>query len=131
MGTEQGPAPALLVFRSQLDAWWPTRERQSDGIMGDARHRLRPSAHNRGDALDVTNSPRGPNLHVLTEDLRRQMLAAPAGRLRLIIFNGRICSARHEWRWRRYWGRNPHRTHAHFEVEPSRRALTRMWTLRG
>jgi hypothetical protein len=99
--------------------------------MSDARHQLRPSAHNRGDAFDVTNSPRGPNLHVMTEDLRRQMLTAPAGRLVLIIFDGRICSARHSWRWRRYWGRNPHHTHAHLEVEPSRRAATRTWSLRG
>ncbi len=131
MASRQGPAPALQQLRRQIDSAWPTRDKQSDGIMGDARHRLRPSAHNRGDAFDVTNSPRGPNLHVLTEDLRRQMLTAPAGRLALIIFDRRICSARHGWRWRRYWGSNPHTTHAHIEVDPILRAVTRTWSLRG
>jgi hypothetical protein len=131
MTSQQGPAPALLALQAQVNGSWPTRDKQSDGIMGDRRHRMRPSAHNRGDAFDVTNSPRGPNLHVLTEDLRRQMLTATAGRLALIIFDGRICSSRHGWRWRRYWGSNPHRTHAHIEVQPSRRDVTRMWNLRG
>lgn len=100
--------------------------------MGDAAHRLRRSAHNLGNALDLTADARhGPNLDVLVADLVRQMRANPGGgRLRLIIWNRTLWSA--PWnKGRRYFGVNPHTSHAHLEVKPELRGVARAWTVRG
>jgi len=124
------PAPALLQLRAQLDARYPHRSRASDGIMGDAAHKLRRSAHNLGDAFDVTEDfANGPNLPVLVAELCRQMRANPDGRLALIIYERRKYRARDGWRGVRYLGPNPHTLHAHLEVRHSHRAIVRPWTL--
>lgn len=126
------PAPALLQLRAQINDRWPLRSKASDGIMGDASHRLRRSAHNDGNALDVTADPRnGPNLQVMVDDFCRQMRANPNGRLQLMIFNRRIYSVRDGWRGRTYLGVNPHRSHAHIEVRRSHRGIARHWSVRG
>lgn len=98
--------------------------------MGDAAHRRRRSAHNLGDALDVTHDPvNGPNLDVLVDDLCRQMRANPTGgRLQLIIWRRRIYSAP-SWAGRRYLGVNGHTSHAHVEVRHSHRGEARSWSL--
>lgn len=124
------PAPALLVLRRQIDERWPRRARQSDGIMGDAAHQRRKSAHNLGDAWDVTDDrAHGPNLLALCEGFAAQMRGNPAGgRLRLLIHDGLIWEGP-SWRPRPYAGPNPHRTHAHIEVKHSHRGVVRPWTI--
>lgn len=98
--------------------------------MGDRAHRLRRSAHNLGDALDVTNDPKnGPDLARLVAELCRQMRANPGGRLQLMIFQRRLYSARDLWRGRRYVGVNPHTSHAHIEVRHELRHVARRWSL--
>ena len=98
--------------------------------MGDRAHRLRRSAHNSGNALDVTNDPRsGPDLERLVLELARQMASSPgSGRLRLMIFRRRIWSGP-AWKPVRYYGVNPHESHAHIEVRPALRGITRPWRL--
>jgi hypothetical protein len=49
-----GPAPATACVRALQDATarWPSRNRASDGIMGDPLHQQRKSDHNDGNAFD-------------------------------------------------------------------------------
>lgn len=100
--------------------------------MGDAAHRLRRSAHNSGNALDVTYDPvNGPNLDRLVASFCDQMRANPGGRLRLIIWRRRIYSAGDLWRGRKYIGLNPHTSHVHLEVRPALRGEARSWRVDG
>jgi hypothetical protein len=48
----------------------------------------------------------------IADQIRR---AAKRGEKRIsyIIFDGRIASSRMGWRWRKYRGSNPHRSHCH------------------
>jgi hypothetical protein len=127
-----GPAPALVVLRDQIVERWPSVPRSRLGIMGDAAHRLRKSAHNQGNALDVpAGIPGGPDVGAMVEDLCRQMRANPGGRLALIIYRRRKYRARDLWRGVTYLGVNPHTSHAHIEVKPQLRGITRRWSLRG
>jgi hypothetical protein len=100
--------------------------------MGDAAHRRRRSAHNLGNALDVTaDAVHGPQLLRLVESFAAQMRSNPVGgRLKLMIFDRRIWSGP-SWQPRRYFGVNAHRTHAHLEVRPELRYVTRPWSLPG
>jgi hypothetical protein len=98
--------------------------------MGDAAHRARKSAHNEGNAYDLTVDPlNGPDVGGIVQGFCRQMRANPDGRLRLMIFRRRIYSARDGWQGRPYFGINPHDRHAHIEVEPRHRDEVRPWHL--
>lgn len=59
-------ASSLLVLRSQVDALWPGRRKDSDGTIGDANHALSDSDHNPWvkdglmgvvTAMDITHDP--------------------------------------------------------------------------
>ncbi len=124
------PAPCLLQLRRQVDRAYPGRSTASDGIMGDARHRLRRSDHNLGNAIDLTHSLEdGFDVGRLADALRRQMKTAPAGRVSYLIFRARITSAISEWDWRPYAGSNPHTNHLHLSIVASRRDVIRSWKL--
>lgn len=117
-------APSLVKLRAQLDARYPKRDRRSDGTIGDLRHQATVSEHNPNAAGyvrafdgDVDGIPAA----AVAEDLRK---LGAAGDTRLnpggyIILNGRIASAAHGWVWRRYTGRDPHRSHFHLSVTSS------------
>jgi len=125
-------APALVVLRRQLDERWPARDRSSDGILADRRHRLLKSDHNQGNAIDITrDDEHGPDLEVLVQEFRRQMVAYPAGRLAYLIYNGRIASRSDGFVLRRYRGPNPHTGHAHLSIRPELRGIERRWTVKG
>jgi hypothetical protein len=123
------PAPCLLLLRRQLDERYPDRPKSSDGIMGDARHLLRKSDHNQGNAIDITAWPGGRlDVDHLAEVFRAQMRRTNSGRLSLIIRGRRMCSPRTMWEWQRYTGRNPHVTHLHLSVRADMREVMRHWS---
>ncbi len=125
-------APALVVLKHQVDHRWPSRRKDSDGCMGDAAHRRRRSSHNEGNALDLTlDLAAGPNLELLVRNLADQMRRYPTGRLHLIIFDRLIAGEGNHWTWSPYRGPNPHTTHAHIELRPEMRNVTRPWSLTG
>jgi hypothetical protein len=119
------PAPALLALRNAIDARWPSRDKASDGIMGDAAHQARASDHNQGNALDVTHDPaNGPDLEALA--------AALIGdeRVHYVIWNERIRNRAFEGgAWRPYTGANPHTKHLHVSVSAEHREDTSPWKL--
>jgi hypothetical protein len=109
-------------LREQFDDTFPSRDRHSDGWIGDTRHSARPSDHNPDAqtgivrAIDVDRDVSGKAKPDLMPDIADQIrLCAKAGdkRISYVIFEGRIASAKKGWRWRPYDGANKHNHHIH------------------
>jgi hypothetical protein len=113
---------AGVQFREQVDDSFPERDRRSDGWVADARHMARgKSDHCPTDegwvyALDVDRGLAGPsNKPDLMPDLANQVRIAARKdkRIKYIIFNKKIASAKTLWRWVPYRGINAHTHHMH------------------
>ncbi len=103
--------PCGVRLRSEINHRWPSRDRSSDGWIGDAAHAERASDHNpnrRGvvDALDIDVD--GIDVALLIALLIRH----PA--THYVIYNRVIYSREYGWRARRYIGSNPHKKHIHW-----------------
>lgn len=110
---------AGVQLREQLDDDFPNRSRKSDGWIGDTRHSARKSDHNPNEdgivrAIDITSDlgSHSEEAHSVVEKIRK---CAKRGdkRIKYIIFDGRIASPILNWKWRKYKGINPHRSHFH------------------
>ena len=107
-------------LREQLDDCYPERSRKSDGTIGDARHRTRKSDHNPDKngwvrAIDLT-ADLGVGLDEtadLVNQIRKYAKTAKKKRISYIIYNGKIASPILNWKWRKYRGSNPHKSHFH------------------
>lgn len=112
-------AKSLERLRAQVNAAYPNRSKVSDGWIGDAAHRARPSDHNPNAAgvvcaLDITHDPKnGLDAGALAEKLR----ASGDPRIKYIISNHRIANSGQPWR--KYTGSNPHTMHVHISVAGS------------
>jgi hypothetical protein len=115
------PAPACKKILADATARWPNRNKASDGIMGDARHRARKSDHNDGNAADVTHDPDvGCTGDAIAE------AALEDSRVKYVIWNRQI-NSRDGRGWRKYTGKNPHTHHCHISIHASAREDTRPW----
>ena len=111
---------AAEQLRDQIDTWYPDRRSTSDGWIGDARHSASKSDHNPDKrsgfvvrAIDVDSrldSSEGISIY-LADQIRK--CAKTDKRISYVIYNGRICSKILNWKWRKYRGINPHRSHMH------------------
>lgn len=116
-------APACRKALNDATRRWPSRDRRSDGIMGDARHQATKSDHNLGNAVDVTHDP-----SVGCDGALIAALAQRDPRVTYVIFNRRIWSkARAAEGWRAYHGTNPHNHHCHISIKTSARDDLRDW----
>lgn len=117
-------ARSLEQLRSQVNAKWPGRSKQSDGSIGNADHASRSSDHNPWvdgsvvSAIDITHDPKsGCDSYALAAAL----VASQDPRLKYIISNGKICSGSAQstpaWIWRKYTGANRHDHHVHISVK--------------
>lgn len=113
-------APCLVQLRAEFNACNPNRDKSSDGWIGDTAHQNSKSDHNpdkRGivHAIDVdeTGPWDGEPFSAKIERLRLRCKSGAEKRITYIIYEGRICSAIDNWRWRDYSGANPHDKHAH------------------
>jgi hypothetical protein len=117
---------SAVQLREQIDDCFPDRDRSSDGWIGDARHAAKPSDHNPSDtgvvrAIDVDkdlNKIKTLSLD-LFEQLRLFAKADKKKRITYIIHNGKICSAKGNWKYRAYTGYNPHKAHIHISFSPA------------
>jgi hypothetical protein len=107
-------------LRLQVDDSYSSRDKTSDGWIGDTRHSARPSDHNPDAAgivraIDIDRDLSGKKKPDLMPDLADQirLCAKSDKRISYIIFNGRIASTRLGFRWRKYSGSNPHNHHCH------------------
>lgn len=135
-------ARSLDVLMREVDTMAPKRSKASDGWIGDAAHATRDSDHNPWltvagvgvvTAQDITDDPlRGCSAAALAERFR-SMGRALDGRVKYVIWNHRIASARDAWSWRPYSGSNPHTKHVHLSVSerPIDFDATRPWGIAG
>jgi hypothetical protein len=106
-------------LREQIDDAWPDRSRVApEGWLGDQRHAARKSDHNPTAegivrAIDINaNLQTNPaEAFDLADQLR--LLARTDKRISYIIFNSKIASWKKNYKWRKYTGINPHKTHIH------------------
>lgn len=114
-------ASGLEKLRSQVNAKWPKRSKESDGSIGDEHHSARLSDHNPDGAgvvhaIDITHDPKGGFDSYAFADM---MLAKQDPRLKYVISNRRIGSGPagpSPGVWRKYSGVNPHDHHCHVSI---------------
>jgi peptidoglycan hydrolase-like protein with peptidoglycan-binding domain len=114
-------AKSLETLRSQVNAKWPNRSKNSDGSVGDTSHAARPSDHNPDKAgivhaIDITHDPKGGFDSYAFADM---LLKKQDRRVKYIISNRRIGSGPQgpsAGVWRKYTGANPHDHHCHISV---------------
>jgi hypothetical protein len=120
---------SLTQLVDQCNAHAPTRNKASDGWIGDASHQNRNSDHNpwiydeaTGDwvvsAQDITNDPAAG---MASQELAELLVKSKDARIKYIISNKKICSGTGQshpaWVWRPYTGSNPHSQHVHISVK--------------
>lgn len=112
---------AGIQLREQIDDAFPDRLRNSDGWIADARH----VAGGKSDhiplkgvvyAIDVDRDLSGKSgkpdlMPYLANQIR--IAAKRDKRIKYIIFDRKIASAKSLWRWVPYRGTNPHSSHCH------------------
>jgi hypothetical protein len=117
---------AAQQLREQFDDSYPSRDRTSDGWIGDTRHAARPSDHNPDvngwvRAIDVDRDVSGRSKPDLMPDIADQIRllckSKKERRIAYIIFDGRIASSKKAWAWRTYEGSNKHNHHCHISFE--------------
>nr|WP_221381283.1 hypothetical protein [Actinoplanes polyasparticus] len=141
--------PCLVKLRSEFNAIAPSRDKASDGSVGDAAHQDSQSDHNPDEtgnvpirdadrvnevhAIDVDVNLRVPGLSMekVVQFLLTRCRSGAEKRLRYIIYNRRIWSASNSWRQQNYTGSNPHDHHAHFSSSytSAHEASTASWHL--
>lgn len=122
-------ATSLEILRAELNTLYPTRDKRSDGWIGDKYHAGGKSDHNPSQwpprwagvvrAFDVDNDlGPGANGQTLVNHLVPMMGKHPALMAgAYLIYNGRIISTdRLREGWRKYSGKNPHTGHVHISV---------------
>ena len=106
-------------LREQIDDDYPDRDRKSDGWIADARHMAKGTSDHipqdgivRALDIDADLNAHKEEAHSLAESIR---LCAKRGdkRIKYVIFDGRISSRILNWKWRKYTGANPHKSHIH------------------
>lgn len=109
---------SLDVLVKQVNELAPGRSKASDGWLGDKAHSLRKSEHNPDtdgsvDAVDITHDPaNGCDAQKLADAI----VASKDKRVKTLIHNGKILTPAKGWTWRKYSGKNPHKTHLHIDV---------------
>jgi hypothetical protein len=130
--------PCLVQLRSEVNEIAPSRDKASDGWIGDAAHAATKSDHNpdsRGyvHAIDVDTDLRESDLTMekIVQFLLARCRSGAEKRLRYIIYYHRIWSASNGWVQEVYDGPSPHTEHAHFSGShtPSLEASTASWHL--
>ena len=109
-------------LREQFDDSFPDRDRTSDGWIADARHLAAGTSDHIPDpssgivrGLDLDRDVSGKSKPDLMPDIADQLriLAKTDKRIKYLIFDAKICSAKSAWRWRTYTGINKHNHHCH------------------
>jgi V8-like Glu-specific endopeptidase len=121
-------ARALKTLRDEVNTRWSTRNKGSDGTIGDAAHATRDSDHNPWivdgaesvvSAMDITHDTASG---CTGDAIANVIIASRDARVKYIIWNRQIMSSSVEngiaaWTWRAYNGSNPHTSHIHISVK--------------
>jgi len=119
---------SAVQLREQIDDCFPDRDRRSDGWIADARHLSAGKSDHIPDAktavvraIDVDkdiSQIKGLMVH-LVEQLRLYAKVDKKKRINYIIFDGKIMSAKGNWKYRAYTGYNKHEHHCHISFSPA------------
>ena len=141
--------PCLVSLRTEFNTLAPSRDRNSDGSIGDSAHASSSSDHNPDEtgatpyedadstnevhAIDVDADLRkaGWTMAKAVEVIVTRHRSGADNRLQNVIFNRRIWSQSWGWTARTYTGSNPHDKHAHFSSRytTTQERDTRRWGL--
>ena len=107
-------------LREQIDDDYPSRDRNSDGWIADARHIAKGNSDHIPDSggivraldIDADLGAHKEEAFAVVEKLRK-LAKRGDKRIKYLIYDGRIASGIMNWRWRKYRGANPHRSHFH------------------
>src|SRR5690242_3688533 len=141
--------PCLKALFAEFDRIAPSRDRASDGSIGNDAHSKTVSDHNPDEtgsvpihdadkvnevhAIDVDNNLRESDLTMekVVQFLLSRCRSGAEKRLRYIIYNRRIWSASSNWVQKTYTGASTHTEHAHFSASytSSLEASTASWHL--
>lgn len=126
--------PCLVSLRTEFNQLSPTRDKTSDGSIGDLAHQQEPSDHNPDEtgntptkdadhinevhAIDVDRDLRrsGWTMEKCLEIIVTRHRSGRDDRLQNIIYNRRIWSRSWGWTARAYTGASAHTEHAHFSA---------------
>lgn len=126
-------------LRQHMNETFSRRDTRSDGWLGDQAHASRTSDHNPDKngivhAIDIDADFGNPKLDK-AQQLAEQLAAHAAGgsksgrRVKYVIYNRQIWSAKNGWKPRRYTGANPHTSHVHVSVTPESDVNGAAWPL--
>lgn len=113
---------AGTTLRNQINERFSDRLKDSDGWVADARHMSAGTSDHIPDAKtgivrgldtdrDLSGKAKPDLMPYLADQLR--ICAKTDKRVKYIIFDHKIASAKSLWRWRTYRGVNPHTKHCH------------------
>lgn len=115
-----------IQLREQIDDDYPGRDRRSDGWIADSRHLAQGVSDHIPDAkgivraidIDANLNAHPEEAYAVAEKIRK---CAKRGdkRIKYVIYDGRIASSILRWKWRKYRGVNPHKSHIHISFNPS------------
>ena len=107
-------------LREQIDDAFPDRDRRSDGSVASPGHKAHspksdhnPDAQGWVRALDIDANLASDKSAAFDLADQLRLLARSDKRVSYLIFNGKIASWRGNYKWRKYDGINPHKTHIH------------------
>lgn len=112
---------AGVQLREQIDDDYPHRDRRSDGWIADSRHMASGGSDHipdprsgivRGLDIDADLNAHKEEAHYLADKIRKAAKRGD-GRISYVIYDGRIASRILKWKWRKYKGANPHKSHIH------------------
>lgn len=115
MAAKYYQAPALVTLNAELNKAYPSRDKTSDGWIGDPSHAARKSDHNpdysakgvvRARDIDKDGIDCNRLLQILIQDRRTNY----------VIFNGFIYSRQYGFKKRVYTGTNKHTKHLHVSL---------------
>lgn len=141
--------PCLKQLFAEFDRIAPSRDKASDGDIGNTAHSETISDHNPDEtgnvpihdadheneihAVDVDNNLRESDLTMekVVQFLLGRCRSGKEKRLRYIIYNRRIWSVSSNWVQKTYTGASPHTEHAHFSASytSALEASTASWHL--
>jgi peptidoglycan hydrolase-like protein with peptidoglycan-binding domain len=139
--------PCLVTLRNEFNQLSPSRDKASDGAVGDPRHAATASDHNPDEtgSTPTKDADKVDEVHAIDvdKDLRKagwdmnrclQIIITRHrdgldDRLQNVIYNRRIWSRSWGWTARAYTGSNAHTEHAHFSARytTAQEADTKPW----
>jgi LysM repeat protein len=131
-------AKSLDTLLAQINSAFPSRDKTSDGWIGDAAHASRKSDHNPWvkdgnmgvvTAIDIDEDLNSP---VKLQNVIDAICISRDPRVKYIIYEGRITvKGSNLQAWKRYAGTNAHKHHAHISVNSDKKSYDdpRPWAI--